>query len=471
MSSSHPTPEAIAAFRYQVIAPLVSRPLSYGEQRAVIRTLCQQMWQTPDGNAVTLSPRTIYRWLAAYRAEGWGALAPSPRADAGALRRLDPEIVALAIQLREENPTRSVQQILRLLELAGRIEPGAVKYSTLTYHFRRRGVLAKQAPNPDTVLRRRQAPYANAEWQGDTQYTVRLPDPARPGRTKQAYLFAFIDDYSRFIVGAQFFFEENRPRLEEVLKWAIIRHGLPEILHVDNGSVYASDYLQRVCGELAIDLRHGRPYHPQSKGKIERWFRRVDQQFTGEVQPLIAEGRVQTLADLNAVLDAWLAVGYQDASHKSLAGATPRSVWTASRAAHPPRTQPVETVRRIFLWQDTRKADKTGVIQLAGNRYEVDARLARKKFIVRYDPYDLTVIHCEYQGQVYPDATPLVLRHHRHREVPNPEPVPAKPATGLNYLALAQAQHEAQRHQQQARIHYALHSLATPRTEEGPSDA
>lgn len=471
MLSSRTTPELIAAFRYHVIAPLVSRPLSYGEQRALIQTLCQQIWQAPDGEPVTLSPRTIYRWLAAYRVGGWTALAPAPRADVGTMRHLDPEILALAIQLREENPTRSVQQIIRVMELAHRIEPGSVKYSTLTYHFRRRGVLAKQAPDPEHVLRRRQAPYANAEWQGDTQYTVRLPDPARPGRTKQAYLFAFIDDYSRFIVGAQFFFEENRPRLEEVLKWAIVRHGVPEILHCDNGAVYSSHYLQRVCGELAIDLRHGRPRHPSGKGKIERWFRRVDQQFTGEVETLIADGRVQTLEQLNALLEAWLAVGYHDAPHKSLAGATPRQVWTASRQDHPPRTQPVETLRRIFLWQDTRRVDKTGVIQLAGNRYEVDARLARKTITVRYDPYDLTVIHCEYQGQVYPDATPLVLHHHRHREVPNPESPPAAPATGLNYLTLAQEQQATRAQAQQARIRYATQSLNSAHPKEDPLHA
>ncbi|WP_243239403.1 Mu transposase C-terminal domain-containing protein [Sulfobacillus harzensis] len=78
--------------------------------------------------------------------------------------------------------------------------------------------------------------------------------------------------------------------------------------------------------------------------------------------------------------------------------------------------------RGSFLWQETRKADKTGVIQLAGNRYEVDARLARKTLTVRYDPYDLTITHCEYQGQIYSDATPLVLQHHRYREVPTRNP-------------------------------------------------
>lgn len=193
----------------------------------------------------------------------------------------------------------------------------------------------------------------------------------------------------------------------------------------------------------------------------------MDQQFTGEVQSLITEGRVQTLQELNALLEAWLAVGYQDAPHKSLAGATPRQVWMASRQEHPPRTQPVETLRRIFLWQETRKADKTGVIQWAGNRYEVDARLARKTLTVRYDPYDLTVIHCEYQGQRYPDATPLVLHHHRHREVPNPESPPPAPATGLNYLTLAQEQQAARVQAQHDRIRYATQSLnpANPQEE------
>ena len=146
------TPDVIATFRYQVIAPLVSRALSYGEQRALVAEICQQCWQMPDGTPVTVSPRTIYRWLATYRADGWGALAPKPRMDAGAPRRLDPEVLALALQLRAENPSRSIQQIIRMMELAHRIEPGSVKYSTLTYHFRRRGVAARE-PEPSRVFR------------------------------------------------------------------------------------------------------------------------------------------------------------------------------------------------------------------------------------------------------------------------------------------------------------------------------
>ena len=80
------------------------------------------------------------------------------------------------------------------------------------------------------------------------------------------YLIAFIDDATRYLIGSRFFFDENRPRLEEVLKWAIVRDGIPEILHCDNGSIYSSQYLARVCAELGSDLRHSTPYRPSGKG-------------------------------------------------------------------------------------------------------------------------------------------------------------------------------------------------------------
>ncbi len=93
-----------------------------------------------------------------------------------------------------------------------------------------------------------------------------MPDPQHPGRRKKVYLIAFIDDATRYVVGSRFFFDENRPRLEEVLKWAVIRHGIPDMVHCDNGGIYASHYLTRVCAELGTDLRHSRPYRPSGKG-------------------------------------------------------------------------------------------------------------------------------------------------------------------------------------------------------------
>nr|WP_243239859.1 Mu transposase C-terminal domain-containing protein [Sulfobacillus harzensis] len=138
-------------------------------------------------------------------------------------------------------------------------------------------------------------------------------------------------------------------------------------------------------------------------------------------------------------------------------GITPQAAWEQSRAdsaAHI-RTRPVDEIHRIFLWHETRKVDKTGVIQLAGNRYEVASLLAGKRVDCRYDPYQLDRIFITYQGESYGEAQPLVLSHHRHREAPREDRPPTAPRTGVNLAQLARERHEAERAQATARLQYA----------------
>ncbi len=304
---------------------------------------------------------------------------------------------------------------------------------------------------------------------GDSQLTLSLPHPNHPDRRKKVYLIAFIDDATRYIVGSRFFFDENRPRLEEVLKWAMVRHGIPEIIHVDNGSIYASHYLNRVCSELGVDLRHSRPYRPSGKGKIERFFRRVDQQVTHELQALVDSGECATLDALNSYWEAWLEQSYHQQVHRSLQ-ITPQAAWDRSLAEHGAvRTRPMAEIQTIFLWHETRKVDKTGVIQLAGNRYEVETALIGKSVDCGYDPYTLEQIHIHYGNVEYADAVPLVLHHHRHRDVPSQDVPPKTTApTGINLARLARDRKASADTQQRAHIRYAQPSpaVAEPPAEE-----
>ena len=178
--------------------------------------------------------------MAAYRGGGFAALQPQPRGDQGTVRGLSPAVLTQALALRAEDPHRSARQVIHMLELAGVVPPGTVKYRTLTRHFRQQGVVPPPGPRPADTFRRRQAPYPNAEWQADTQLVLKMPDPHQPARLRQVYLVAVLDDATRYIVEAECFFHENRLRLEQVRKWAVVRHGVPEIFHCDNGSIYAS---------------------------------------------------------------------------------------------------------------------------------------------------------------------------------------------------------------------------------------
>lgn len=201
-------------------------------------------------------------------------------------------------------------------------------------------------------------------------------------------------------------------------------------------------------------------------------FRRVDQQLTHELQQLVDAGTCQTLEDLNQYWEAWLEQGYHQQVHRSL-GTTPQAAWDRSHADHgAPRTQPVSEIQRIFLWHEQRKVDKTGVIQLAGNRYEVELALIGKYVDCHYDPFTLTQIHVSFAGRDYPDATPLVLRHHRHRDVPSTDRPPTAPATGLNFAQLASDRQQTSQDAQQAAIRYAQPVAARANTaKEGPIDA
>ncbi len=220
-------PEVVAQFRYTVIAPIVSRTLAFGEQRALVAIQAAQLWQWPDGPERPVHVRTLLRWVAAYRAGGLSALQPQA-GEPHPLHRVSAEILERAMALRTEDPHRSARMIIQMLEWAGEIAPGTLAHSTLTYHLRRAHAAAYQAALPAETFRRRQAPYALAELPGDTPLTLTLPDPRHPERRKKVYLIAFIDDATRYLVGSRFFVDENRPRLEEVLKWAIVRHGIPE---------------------------------------------------------------------------------------------------------------------------------------------------------------------------------------------------------------------------------------------------
>ena len=210
-------------------------------------------------------------------------------------------------------------------------------------------------------------------------------------------------------------------------------------------------------------------YTGVSKGKIERLFRRVDQQLTHELQRLVEAGSCRTLEDLNRYWDAWLEQGYHQQVHRTL-GTTPQAAWDRSQAEHgAPRRLPVADIQRIFLWHEQRKVDKTGVIQLAGNRYEVEVALIGKMVDCRYDPFTLDQIHVSFHGRAYADAIPLVLRHHRHREVSATDLPPVAPATGLNFAQLAADRQQADHRKQQAHIRYA--QPTTPSLEDSPHDA
>jgi transposase InsO family protein len=445
--------ELIANFRYGVIAPLVVERLDRGEQARILRELAAKEYSVPFSKATRVHKRTLERWLRHYRRGGLEALKPTGRADRGNPRSLPRAALEKAVGLKRELSSRSVPQIISMLELMGEVDHGQLKPSTLRRHLSALGI---RMPSRESSHRRFQSPHRNHTWQGDCHHTLYLPDPEDPGRKRQAYLIAFLDDYSRFVPHGEYYFEERRPKLEDALKKAVLKCGIPSRLYCDNGAIYSGQHLERIAGELGFHLIHSRPGKPQGRGKVEKFFQYVDRSFKPETYALIAAGKITTLEQLNEYFCAWLEVAYHRKVHGVLKQ-TPKDRFESDPT--PLKRLDPFRVRQVFLWQEKRRVDKTGCFTLDGNTYEVSAALVRRTITVRYDPYDLSLIQVWVGNEQYPDAQPLDLQRTRRREVSQSTPILTTPSISISLLELAKRQYEEIKRQK-------LGEMRFPRVEE-----
>ena len=242
-------------FRYQLIQDVIDPQLSAAQRGALVRELAGREHDGPAGARMRVSEQTIRRWARAWRAGGFEALVPAP---ARVTPRTPAEVLALAVALKRENPDRTAVQITRILRAQAGWAPSD---RTLQRHFTRLELDASRC---------------NEIWTGDA-----LHGPVITGR--KTYLFAFLDDRSRAVMAARFGFSEDTVRLAAALRPALASRGVPEHVYVDNGSAFVDSWLLRACASLGIKLVHSAPGRPQGRGKIERFFRTVRDQFLVEI--------------------------------------------------------------------------------------------------------------------------------------------------------------------------------------------
>lgn len=366
--------------RYQIIAPLLEKGLAECEKRPIRRLIRDQ-----DG----ISGRTLRRYVAAFKREGFDGLLPRERKDKGSCKAIPVEALKLAAQIRRELPDRSAERVRQLLASEGH----RVARSTLERHLRQQGLSGREikATQKQVASRRFNRQGRNTLWQADLKYGPYLPDPKNPGLKIRTYLIAIIDDATRLVVQAEFYASQKLPVLEDAFRKAILRCGAPDNLYVDNGKIFVSQWLRLACAKLRIRHLNTKAYSAESKGKIER-FNRTAEEFLGEARL----EKPQTLEQLNALFRAWLSEGYNHREHSALAGKSPAQAFTQD--TKPLRFPSPEALRDAFLWEKTPKVDKSGCISLEGVTYEVGLEYIRKNVLVRYDPFNLSLIEVWYGG-------------------------------------------------------------------------
>ena len=375
-------PEEIAVNRHKILSPVLMALDERADAARVVqlkKDLCLQ-----NG----ISERTLRRWLSCYRQNGFEGLKPMPKNESFT-PVIPKELVDEAILLRREVPSRSVPEIIEILEMEGKAEPGFIKRTTLQDHLSRMGYSARQMKmyqSGGMAARRFARRERNEMWHSDIKYGPYIN--TKNGK-KQIFLVSFLDDATRYVVHGEFYDSLDQTVVEDCFRKAILKEGLPQRVYFDNGKQYRTKWMERACAMMEIKLLFAKPYSPESTGKIERFNRTV-----GSFLDEAALKNCKSLEEFNQYFNVWLQECYNSRKHGGLKdGETPETAYKNSKA--PLRFISAESVALAFMRFETRKVDKSGCINFNGKKYETSVTLAGRVVNVLYDPADISSITVE----------------------------------------------------------------------------
>ncbi len=354
--------------------------------------------QRSDGSSRTFSVRTLEDWWYAFKKGGFARLHPQRRSDRGPFRSFTPEqekwvleqarsfpaipLLVLYRQWKQKDPQLpSVNSVYRLLE----------KYQLAT---KARRALSQQSFSGPTKAF--ETPLSNELWMVDFSPGPYLHPPASTKATS-TQLCLLVDDHSRLVPFAAYYERADTQSFHQTLKEAIRRRGLPAKLYTDQGQPFTSDHTRIICANLNIRLLHAKPYHAWSKGKVERLFRTIQEDFEASLR--LPGQAAAGLDELNAKFSRWLQEVYHVRVH-STTGMSPEARF-ALHTQHLRLLDPHADLERLFYMKTERVVRKDGTVRLGNQLYEVDLSLRTLKVQLRYEPYRLQRIEVYFRDQPF----------------------------------------------------------------------
>ena len=271
-----------------------------------------------------ISPPTAYKWINRYLAKGTEGLFDRSRRPLNSPCQSSPEREKQVLDLRQKHPYWGGRKLRRLLLAGG--EPTPPACSTITAILKRAGK-TESAPEHQGEPQRFERQHPNELWQMDFKGPIYLSQ----GRCQ---LLDILDDHSRFCLGLWACRNQHATTVKQNLQGLFERYGLPQAMLMDNGSPWRSspEYPYSALTiwliRLGIAISHGRPYHPQTQGKIERFHKTLGREV---LRHLVARDQ----RECQKALDAWRIVYNHQRPHDALDLETPSTRWTPS-----PRSMP-----------------------------------------------------------------------------------------------------------------------------------
>jgi transposase InsO family protein len=385
--------------------------------QARIRAVSQMAFTDEDGHPRQFTWRTIQTWYSRYQQHGVTVMQTKPRSDKGKRRKVVMEDVLEAIgkvqpRVHGKTPTRAL--LYRLCIEAGLLTRSQIAPNTFSRLVREFELLK---PDQDSTNKHRLAfakAHANEMWQADTLYGPHVKINGTPVQTR---LIAFIDDASRVCCHGQFFPAENVDTLIESFRAAFYKRGVPHALYVDNGSIYSSKEILQICARVGCLLHHTPVRDGAAKGKIERFFRTVRDQF------LARDLDLSSLEALNRQFTQWVEENYNAQVH-SILGMSPLDRYALDRKwvrFLPPN----EANDELFFVEEERHVRADNTFAFKSLRFEAPRHLPDRTIHIRFQrsrPVERVVVY--YKGERMGEARLL-------NAVANDRKPLNQPATGI----------------------------------------
>ena len=367
--------------------------------RSRIKKVSRLTFHDEDGIPHVFTWRTIETWLWLYKKGSVDKLKNRPRSDKGQLRKVSAEHLSEAID--SVLPEFRDERYNKMMIYRRCIERGVLSVNecsqTSFYRLVKEYDLLTSSSKTDNKKRLAfSKEYANEMWQMDTMFGPYLKN----GKTSiQTKLIAFIDDASRVVMHGQFFFSENTNNMIIALRSALYKRGIPQTLYVDNGSVYTCHEINQICGRIGTLLCHTPVRDGAAKGKIERFFRTVRDQF------LLRQLDLSSLDKLNDQFRDWVENEYNTVIHSTLKmKPIDRFGMDLDRIRF---LDPMEANDELFFFEQDRTLRKDNTFGLKNIRYEAPRDLRNLKIQIRFNRANPDRIIVFYKGERMGEATKL----------------------------------------------------------------
>lgn len=386
----------IATFRFGLISEFVTGVrLSYGDKEKLLKEKIERSYDIPFSDRSKISRSTIEKWIVSYKKAGHRieGLYPKERSDKGAVRALSAPLKLAIKELKKENPKLKIPAIINSLKHKKLIEQNEQISLTSLYRYLKQERL--NSLNENAVDKRHfEATHPNEIWQSDVMHG---PQITVDGKSCKSYLIAIIDDHSRLIIHAEFYRAETLENFMDSLRQGILKRGLPQILYIDNGSCFRALHLEQVTAQLGIGIKHSRPYIPQGRGKIERWFKFVRENFLQTIT--LAKVNVGSLDLLNSNFSEWVEE-YNNKIHSTTKQTPYKRYQDGLECVRPAPTH----LLNYFRQTEFRRVKKDRTVRLMGILFEVPVGLIDKKIELRFHPEDLSEVEIYFQTRSYGKA-------------------------------------------------------------------